>query len=97
MFASLLQQQFSEIIDFYLPPEACSYRIATVSIRKQYSEYAKRVMIGVWSSLRQFMYTKFVIVDDDDIDVKNWKEVIWALSTRVDPSRDITLYRQHPY
>ncbi|QKQ23886.1 4-hydroxy-3-polyprenylbenzoate decarboxylase [Candidatus Ruthia endofausta] len=96
VFVPLLQQQFPEIIDFYLPPEACSYRMATVSIKKQYSGHAKRVMMGIWSFLRQFMYTKFVIVVDDDIDVKNWKEVIWALSTRVDPSRDITLIDNTP-
>lgn len=82
MFVPLLQQQFPEIIDFYLPPEACSYRMAIVSIKKKYPGHAKRVMMGVWSFLRQFMYTKFVIVVDDDIDVKNWQEVIWALSTK---------------
>lgn len=96
MFVPLLQQQFPEIIDFYLPPEACSYRMAIVSIKKQYLGHTKRVMIGVWSFLRQFMYTKFVIVVDDDIDAKNWQEVIWALSTRVDPSRDTTLVDNTP-
>ncbi len=96
VFVPLLQQQFPEIIDFYLPPEACSYRMAIVSIKKQYPGHAKRVMMGVWSFLRQFMYTKFVIVVDDDIDVKNWQEVIWALSTRVDPSRDTTLIDNTP-
>ncbi len=96
VFVPLLQQQFPEIIDFYLPPEACSYRMAIVSIKKQYPGHAKRVMMGVWSFLRQFMYTKFVIVVDDDIDVKNWKEVIWALSTRVDPSRDTILVDNTP-
>jgi 4-hydroxy-3-polyprenylbenzoate decarboxylase len=96
MFVPLLQQQFPEIIDFYLPPEACSYRMAIVSIKKQYLGHAKRVMMGVWSFLRQFMYTKFVIVVDDDIDAKNWQEVIWALSTRVDPSRDTTLVDNTP-
>ncbi|RUM82118.1 MAG: 3-octaprenyl-4-hydroxybenzoate decarboxylase, partial [Candidatus Thioglobus sp.] len=82
--------------DFYLPPEACSYRMAIVSMKKQYPGHAKRVMMGVWSFLRQFMYTKFVIVVDDDIDVKNWKEVIWAISTRVDPTRDTTLIDNTP-
>ncbi len=96
VFVPLLQQQFPEITDFYLPPEACSYRMAIVSIKKQYPGHAKRVMMGVWSFLRQFMYTKFVIVVDDDIDVKNWKEVIWAISTRVDPTRDTTLIDNTP-
>ena len=96
VFVPLLQQQFPEITDFYLPPEACSYRMAIVSMKKQYPGHAKRVMMGVWSFLRQFMYTKFVIVVDDDIDVKNWKEVIWAISTRVDPTRDTTLIDNTP-
>ena len=96
VFVPLLQQQFPEIIDFYLPPEACSYRMAVVSIKKQYPGHAKRVMMGVWSFLRQFMYTKFVIVVDDDIDVKDWKEVIWAMTTRVDPTRDTTLIDNTP-
>jgi 4-hydroxy-3-polyprenylbenzoate decarboxylase len=96
VFVPLLQQQFPEIADFYLPPEACSYRMAIVSMKKQYPGHAKRVMMGVWSFLRQFMYTKFVIVVDDDIDVKNWKEVIWAISTRVDPTRDTTLIDNTP-
>jgi 4-hydroxy-3-polyprenylbenzoate decarboxylase len=96
VFVPLLQQQFPEISDFYLPPEACSYRMAIVSMKKQYPGHAKRVMMGVWSFLRQFMYTKFVIVVDDDIDVKNWKEVIWAISTRVDPTRDTTLIDNTP-
>ena len=96
VFVPLLQQQFPEIPDFYLPPEACSYRMAIVSMKKQYPGHAKRVMMGVWSFLRQFMYTKFVIVVDDDIDVKNWKEVIWAISTRVDPTRDTTLIDNTP-
>jgi len=96
VFVPLLQQQFPEITDFYLPPEACSYRMAIVSMKKQYTGHAKRVMMGVWSFLRQFMYTKFVIVVDDDIDVKNWKEVIWAISTRVDPTRDTTLIDNTP-
>ncbi|MBT3277092.1 MAG: 4-hydroxy-3-polyprenylbenzoate decarboxylase [Candidatus Thioglobus sp.] len=96
VFVPLLQQQYPEIIDFYLPPEACSYRMAVVSIKKQYPGHAKRVMMGVWSFLRQFMYTKFVIIVDDDIDVKDWKEVIWAMTTRVDPTRDTTLIDNTP-
>jgi len=88
VFVPLLARQFPEIVDFYLPPEGCSYRIACVSIRKQYPGHAKRVMFGIWSFLRQFMYTKFIIVTDDDVDVRDWKEVIWALTTRVDPRRD---------
>ncbi|OGT05405.1 MAG: 3-octaprenyl-4-hydroxybenzoate decarboxylase, partial [Gallionellales bacterium RIFCSPLOWO2_02_58_13] len=88
VFVPLLQKQFPEIIDFYLPPEGCSYRMAVVSIKKQYPGHAKRVMFGIWSFLRQFMYTKFIIVTDDDIDVRDWKEVIWAITTRVDPARD---------
>ncbi|HYH41823.1 MAG TPA: 4-hydroxy-3-polyprenylbenzoate decarboxylase [Burkholderiales bacterium] len=88
IFVPLLAKQFPEIVDFYLPPEGCSYRIACVSIRKQYPGHAKRVMFGVWSYLRQFMYTKFIIITDDDVNVRDWKEVIWALSTRVDPRRD---------
>jgi len=90
----LLVRQFPEITDFYLPPEGCSYRLAVVSMKKQYPGHAKRVMFGVWSFLRQFMYTKFVIVTDDDINVREWKEVIWALVTRVDPQRD-TLITEH--
>jgi 4-hydroxy-3-polyprenylbenzoate decarboxylase len=90
----LLQKQFPEIVDFYLPPEGCSYRLAVVTMRKQYQGHAKRVMFGVWSYLRQFMYTKFIVVCDDDIDARNWKEVIWALTTRVDPARD-TLVVEH--
>jgi 4-hydroxy-3-polyprenylbenzoate decarboxylase len=96
VFVPLLQQQYPEITDFYLPPEACSYRMAVVSIKKQYPGHAKRVMMGVWSFLRQFMYTKFVIIVDDDIDVKDWKEVIWAMTTRVDPTRDTTLINNMP-
>ena len=96
IFVPLLQQQFSEIVDFYLPPEGCSYRMAIVSIKKKFPGHAKRVMMGVWSFLRQFMYTKFVIVVDDDIDIRNWEEVIWALSTRVDPSRDTSLIENTP-
>jgi 4-hydroxy-3-polyprenylbenzoate decarboxylase len=96
LFVPLLQKQFPEIVDFYLPPEGCSYRLALVSMRKQYPGHAKRVMFGVWSYLRQFMYTKLIIVCDDDIDVRNWKEVIWALTTRVDPLRDTTLVENTP-
>jgi len=96
VFVPLLTKQFPEIVDFYLPPEACSYRLAVVSMRKQYPGHAKRVMFGVWSFLRQFMYTKFVIVVDEDIDARNWKEVVWALSTRVDPSRDTLLVDNTP-
>jgi 4-hydroxy-3-polyprenylbenzoate decarboxylase len=88
VFVPLLVKQFPEIVDFYLPPEGCSYRIACVSMKKQYPGHAKRVMFGIWSFLRQFMYTKFIIVTDDDINVRDWKEVIWALTTRVDPRRD---------
>ena len=88
VFVPLLQKQFPEIADFYLPPEGCSYRLAVVSMKKQYPGHAKRVMFGVWSFLRQFMYTKFIIVTDDDVNVRDWKEVIWALTTRVDPARD---------
>ena len=96
VFVPLLQKQFPEIMDFYLPPEACSYRMAVVSIKKQYPGHAKRVMFGIWSFLRQFMYTKFIIVVDDDIDVRDWKEVIWAISTRVDPVRDTVLVDNTP-
>ncbi len=96
VFIPLLQKQFPEIIDFYLPPEGCSYRVAVVSMKKQYAGHAKRVMMGVWSFLRQFMYTKFVIVVDDDVDTRNWQEVIWAISTRVDPVRDFTLIENTP-
>ena len=96
VFVPLLQKQFPEIVDFYLPPEGCSYRLAVVSMKKQYPGHAKRVMFGVWSYLRQFMYTKFIIVCDDDVDVRDWKEVIWALTTRVDPARDTTLAENTP-
>jgi 4-hydroxy-3-polyprenylbenzoate decarboxylase len=96
VFVPLLTKQFPEIVDFYLPPEACSYRLAVVSMKKQYPGHAKRVMFGVWSFLRQFMYTKFVIVVDDDIDARDWREVIWALSTRVDPVRDVLLMENTP-
>jgi 4-hydroxy-3-polyprenylbenzoate decarboxylase len=96
VFVPLLQKQFPEIVDFYLPPEGCSYRMAVVSIRKQYAGHAKRVMFGIWSYLRQFMYTKFIIVVDDDIDIRNWQEVIWAITTRVDPVRDTLLVNNTP-
>src|SRR6202049_5030818 len=96
VFVPLLQQQFPEIVDFWLPPEGCSYRIAVVAIRKTYPGQAKRVMMGIWSFLRQFMYTKFVIVVDDDIAVRDWKDVMWAVSTRMDPVRDATLMENTP-
>ena len=96
VFIPILQKQFPEIVDFYLPAEGCSYRVAIVSINKQYPGHAKRIMMGVWSFLRQFMYTKFVIVVDDDIDTRNWEDVIWAISTRTDPLRDITLIDNTP-
>ena len=96
VFVPILQKQFPEIVDFYLPPEGCSYRVAVVSMKKQYAGHAKRVMMGIWSFLRQFMYTKFVIVVDDDIDVRNWQDVIWAMTTRMDPSRDATLVENTP-
>jgi 4-hydroxy-3-polyprenylbenzoate decarboxylase len=96
VFVPLLQRQFPEIADFYLPPEGCSYRIAVVSLRKQYAGHAKRVMFGVWSFLRQFMYTKFVVVTDEDVDVRDWKDVIWAITTRVDPARDTLLVESTP-
>tara|TARA_Y100000782_G_scaffold20_2_gene35 strand:+ start:411 stop:1949 length:1539 start_codon:yes stop_codon:yes gene_type:complete len=96
VFVPLLQQQFPEIVDFWLPPEGCSYRIAVVSMKKAYAGHAKRVMMGVWSFLRQLMYTKFVIVVDDDIDVRDWKDVMWAISTRMDPVRDITTVTDTP-
>ena len=96
VFVPLLQQQFPEIQDFYLPPEGCSYRMAVVTIKKQYPGHAKRVMMGVWSFLRQFMYTKFIIVCDDDIDARNWQDVIWAMTTRMDPARDTVLIENTP-
>ncbi len=96
VFVPLLIQQFPEIVDFWLPPEGCSYRIAVVSMKKAYPGHAKRVMMGVWSFLRQFMYTKWVIVVDDDIDARNWKDVMWAIATRMDPARDITLVESTP-
>jgi 4-hydroxy-3-polyprenylbenzoate decarboxylase len=91
VFVPLLQKQFPEIEDFYLPPEACSYRLAVVSIKKQYPGHAKRVMFGIWSILRQFTYTKLIVVTDDDVDIREWKEVIWALATRVDAGRDVLI------
>jgi len=96
VFIPLIRQQFPEIVDFWLPPEGCSYRIAVVSMRKAYPGHAKRVMMGVWSYLRQFMYTKWVIVVDDDIDARDWKDVMWAVSTRMDPARDVTLVENTP-
>ena len=96
VFVPLLQKQFPEIVDFYLPPEGCSYRMAIVSIKKQYAGHAKRVMFGVWSFLRQFMYTKYIIVVDDDINTRDWNEVIWAITTRMDPTRDTTLVDNTP-
>ncbi|MBL4911399.1 MAG: 4-hydroxy-3-polyprenylbenzoate decarboxylase [Alteromonadaceae bacterium] len=96
VFIPILQKQFPEIVDFYLPPEGCSYRLAIVTIKKQYPGHAKRVMMGVWSFLRQFMYTKFVIVCDDDINAREWKDVIWAMTTRMDPSRDTVLIENTP-
>ncbi len=96
VFVPLLQKQFPEIADFYLPPEGCSYRLAVVSMKKQYPGHAKRVMFGVWSFLRQFMYTKFIIVTDDDVDIRSWPEVIWAMTTRVDPARDTLLVENTP-
>ena len=96
VFVPLLVKQFPEIVDFYLPPEGCSYRMALVSMKKQYPGHAKRVMFGVWSFLRQFMYTKFIVVTDDDIDVRDWKEVVWAITTRVDPARDTLIAENTP-
>ncbi len=96
VFVPILQKQFPEIVDFYLPPEGCSYRMALVSMRKQYPGHAKRLMFAVWSYLRQFMYTKFVLVTDDDVNVRDWKDVIWALTTRTDPARDVTLIENTP-
>ena len=96
VFVPILQKQFPEITDFYLPPEGCSYRMAVVTIKKQYPGHAKRVMLGVWSFLRQFMYTKFVIVTDDDVNARDWNDVIWAITTRMDPTRDTTLIDNTP-
>jgi 4-hydroxy-3-polyprenylbenzoate decarboxylase len=96
VFVPILQKQFPEIVDFYLPPEGCSYRLAVISIKKQYPGHAKRVMLGLWSFLRQFMYTKFVIVTDADIDIRDWKDVVWAITTRMDPARDLTIIEHTP-
>ncbi|CAM4468533.1 MULTISPECIES: 4-hydroxy-3-polyprenylbenzoate decarboxylase [Pseudoalteromonas] len=96
VFVPILQKQFPEIVDFYLPPEGCSYRMAVVTMKKQYPGHAKRVMMGVWSFLRQFMYTKFVIVCDDDVNARDWNDVIWAITTRMDPARDTTLVESTP-
>ncbi|WP_298621858.1 4-hydroxy-3-polyprenylbenzoate decarboxylase [uncultured Legionella sp.] len=96
VFIPLLQKQFPEIVDFYLPPEGCSYRLAVVTIKKQYPGHAKRIMMAVWSFLRQFMYTKFVIVCDDDVDARNWQDVIWAMTTRMDPARDTVMIENTP-
>lgn len=96
VFVPILQKQFPEITDFYLPPEGCSYRMAIVSIRKSYPGHAKRVMFGLWSFLRQFMYTKFIVVTDEDVDIRSWPDVIWAITTRMDPVRDATLVEQTP-
>ncbi|EIJ44055.1 UbiD family decarboxylase [Beggiatoa alba B18LD] len=96
VFVPILQKQFPEIVDFYLPPEGCSYRMAIISIKKQYAGHAKRIMFGIWSFLRQFMYTKFLIITDDDINIRNWQDVIWAMTTRMDPVRDTTLVENTP-
>ena len=96
VFVPILQKQFPEIVDFYLPPEGCSYRMAIVSIKKSYPGHAKRLMFGIWSFLRQFMYTKFIVVTDDDVNIRDWKEVIWAITTRMDPVRDTTLVEHTP-
>ena len=96
VFVPILQKQFPEIVDFYLPPEGCSYRLAIISIRKSYAGHAKRLMFGLWSFLRQFMYTKFIVVTDDDVDIRHWPDVIWAITTRADPVRDTTLVDDTP-
>ena len=96
VFVPLLQKQFPEIVDFYLPPEGCSYRLAVVSMKKQYPGHSRRVMMGVWSFLRQFMYTKFIIVTDDDVNIRDWKEVVWAMTTRVDAARDTVIVENTP-
>ncbi|WP_163831484.1 4-hydroxy-3-polyprenylbenzoate decarboxylase [Spartinivicinus ruber] len=96
VFVPILKKQFPEIVDFYLPPEGCSYRLAVISMKKQYPGHAKRVMLGIWSFLRQFMYTKFVIVTDDDINIRSWQDVIWAMTTRMDPKRDMTFIENTP-
>jgi len=96
VFVPILQKQFPEIVDFYLPPEGCSYRMAVISIKKSYPGHAKRLMFGLWSFLRQFMYTKFIVVTDDDVDIRSWQDVIWAITTRMDPVRDTTLVEHTP-
>jgi 4-hydroxy-3-polyprenylbenzoate decarboxylase len=96
VFLPLFKQQLPEVVDFWLPPEGCSYRVAVVTIRKAYPGHARRVMLGVWSYLRQFTYTKFVIVTDEDIDARSWPDVIWAISTRVDPKRDLVILENTP-
>ncbi len=96
LFIPILQKQFPEIVDFYLPPEGCSYRMAIVSIKKAYPGHAKRLMFGIWSFLRQFMYTKFIVVTDEDVNIRDWQDVIWAITTRMDPVRDTTLVAQTP-
>jgi 4-hydroxy-3-polyprenylbenzoate decarboxylase len=96
VFVPILQKQFPEIVDFYLPPEGCSYRLAVIAIKKAYPGHAKRVMFGLWSFLRQFMYTKFIVVVDDDVNIREWKEVVWAITTRMDPVRDTTLVEHTP-
>jgi 4-hydroxy-3-polyprenylbenzoate decarboxylase len=96
VFVPILQKQFPEIVDFYLPPEGCSYRMAVISMKKAYAGHAKRVMMGAWSFLRQFMYTKFIVVVDDDVNARDWKEVIWAITTRMDPVRDTVLIQNTP-
>jgi len=96
VFVPILQKQFPEIVDFYLPPEGCSYRMAIISIKKSYPGHAKRLMFGLWSFLRQFMYTKFIVVTDDDVNIRDWREVIWAITTRMDPARDTTLVENTP-
>ncbi len=96
VFVPILQKQFPEIVDFYLPPEGCSYRMALISIKKSYAGHAKRLMFGLWSFLRQFMYTKFIVVTDDDVDIRHWPDVVWAITTRCDPVRDTTLVDRTP-
>ena len=96
VFVPILQKQFPEIVDFYLPPEGCSYRMAVISIKKAYPGHAKRLMFGLWSYLRQFMYTKFIVIVDEDVDIRSWQDVIWAITTRMDPVRDTTLVEGTP-
>ena len=96
VFVPLLKKQFPEIVDFYLPPGGCSYRMAVVTMRKEYPGHAKRVMLGIWSFLRQFMYTKFIIVTDDDVNARSWEDVVWAMTTRMDPRRDCVFVDNTP-